>query len=248
MPDVGARILVITNDRKADGETLAAELGRELFALRGKTVPPYLSPDQAIDRALEVGGTVVMADPADNPGGGAAGDNTVILRRLIERGVAGAALAPIWDPIAVRFCFAAGEGASFPLRFGGKTAPTSGDPIDAVVRVMKLVRDATQTSLDGGDTPLGDAAAIEVDGIAVVLISRRTQAFAPDLFSNLGIDPATRNPVVVKSTNHFHAAFAPLAKEVLYVEGSGPIPRDHRLVPYTRVKRPIWPLDEHPFD
>ncbi|MDH3771613.1 MAG: MlrC C-terminal domain-containing protein, partial [Nitrospirota bacterium] len=247
VPDVGARILVVTDDQKARGDALAAELGRELFAMRGKTVPPYLSPDEAIDRALEIGGTVVMADPADNPGGGAAGDNTVILRRLIERGVEGAALAPIWDPVAVRFCFAAGEGARFPLRFGGKTAPTSSAPIDAEVKVTKLVHDAIQTSLDGGATPLGDAAAIEVDGIAVVLISRRTQAFAPDLFSNLGIDPAGRNPVVVKSTNHFHAAFAPIAKEVLYVEGNGPIPRDHRDVPYTRAKRPIWPLDDDPF-
>ena len=247
VPDVGARILVITDDQKARGDALAAELGHELFAMRGKTVPPYLSPDEAIDRALEVGGTVVMADPADNPGGGAAGDNTVILRRLIERGVEGAALAPIWDPIAVRFCFAAGEGARFPLRFGGKTAPTSGAPIDAEVKVTKLVHDATQTALDGGISPLGDAAAIEVGGIAVVLISRRTQAFAPDLFGNLGIDPRARNPVVVKSTNHFHAAFAPIAKEVLYVEGNGPIPRNHRDVPYTRIKRPIWPLDDDPF-
>ena len=247
VPDVGARILVITDDERARGDGLAAELGRELFAMRGKTVPPYLSPDEAIDRALQVGGTVVMADPADNPGGGAAGDNTVILRRLIERRVEGAALAPIWDPVAVRFCFAAGEGARLPLRFGGKTAPTSGAPIDAEVRVTALVPDATQTSLDGGVTPLGDAAAIDVDGIAVVLISRRTQAFAPDLFGNLGIDPTDRNPVVVKSTNHFHAAFAPLAKEVLYVEGNGPIPRDHRHVLYTRIKRPIWPLDDNPF-
>jgi microcystin degradation protein MlrC len=247
VPDVGARILVITDDRKPQGDPLAEALGQKLFAMRGRTVPPYLSPDQAIDRALEQGGTVVMADPADNPGGGAAGDNTVILRRLIERGVEGAALAPIWDPMAVRFCFLAGEGTRFPLRFGGKTAPTSGAPIDAQVTVTKLVRDATQTSLDGGLTPLGDAAAIDVNGIAVVLISKRTQAFRPDLFGNLGIDPTTRNPVVVKSTNHFYAGFAPIAREVLYVEGKGPIPRDHRLVPYTRIKRPIWPLDEDPF-
>ena len=83
---------------------------------------------------------------------------------------------------------------------------------------------------------------------AVVLISRRTQAFDPDLFTNLGIDPTARNPVVVKSTNHFHAAFAPIAREVLYMDPDGPIPRDHRRIPYTRIQRPIWPLDPHPLD
>ena len=42
------------------------------------------------------------------------------------------------------------------------------------------------------------------------------------------------------------AGFAPIAAEVLYVDSQGPIPRDMRKVPYTRVRRPIWPLDENP--
>jgi microcystin degradation protein MlrC len=52
--------------------------------------------------------------------------------------------------------------------------------------------------------------------------------------------------LIVKSTNHFHAGFSPIAAEVLYVDSQGPIPRDMRKVPYTRVRRPIWPLDENP--
>ena len=64
--------------------------------MRGKTQPDYHAPDEAIDIAEQTAGTVVIADPSDNPGGGAPGDSTVILRRLIERGVKGAALAPIW--------------------------------------------------------------------------------------------------------------------------------------------------------
>ncbi|MGH6905525.1 MAG: M81 family metallopeptidase [Geminicoccaceae bacterium] len=247
VPDVGARILVITDDRKAEGDALAAELGRELFAMRGRTAPPYLRPDEAIEAALRSDGRVVMADPTDNPGGGAAGDSTHVLRRLIERGARGVAFGPMWDPIAVRFCFAAGEGSRLPLRFGGKTAPTSGQPIDAEVTVTRLVRGASQT-FAGGSVPLGDAAAIELGGIQIALISNRTQALGADLFTGLGIDLEAKRLIAVKSTNHFHAAFAPLAKEVLYVDGGGPIPRDPRQVPYTRIKRPIWPLDESPFD
>ena len=58
------------------------------------------------------------------------------------------------------------------------------------------------------------------------------------------IDLAKKRIVVVKSTNHFHAAFSKVAVDVLYCDSDGPIPRDHRKVPYTRVQRPIWPLDE----
>jgi len=167
----------------------------------------------------------------------------VILRRLIERGVQGAAVGPVWDPIAVRLCFMAGEGGTLNLRFGGKTAPTSGQPIDAAVTVTKLVRDAQQTFGDA-KVPLGDSAAIELGGIRVVLITKRTQAMGTDLFTGLGIDLARQRMVVVKSTNHFFAAFSPVASQVLYCDSGGPIPRDHRQVPYTRLQRPIWPLDE----
>ena len=91
--------------------------------------------------------------------------------------------------------------------------------------------------------PLGDCAAVRIDGVDVVLIANRTQATGLELFTNLGIDPKCKKIVVVKSTNHFMAAYGPIAKKVIYVESSGPLRRDPRRVPYTKVQRPIWPLD-----
>ncbi len=243
VPELGSRILVVTDDRKAAGNALAGALADEFFGMRGKTQPDYHTPDEAIDIAQQHSGTVVVADPSDNPGGGAPGDSTVILRRLIERGVTNVALAPMWDPIAVRMCFMAGVGGQLRLRFGGKTAPTSGQPIDALITVTHLERDATQTFV-GAKIPLGDCAAIAFDGISVVLITKRTQALGSDLLTGMGVPIKGKKMVVVKSTNHFHAAFAPFASRVLYCDSGGPIPRDHRKVPYTRVQRPIWPLDE----
>ena len=243
VPEMGARVLVVTDNRREAGNQLARSLADEFFAMRGKTQPEYHTPDEAIDLALQDAGPVVVADPSDNPGGGAPGDSTVILRRLIERNVQGAALAPIWDPMAVRLCFMAGEGGQIQLRFGGKTALASGQPIDARVTVTRLVREATQTFVGAG-VPLGDSAAIRLDGIEVVLITKRTQALGTDLFTGMGVSIDDKRLVVVKSTNHFHAAFAPHASQVLYCDSGGPIPRDHRKVSYTRVQRPIWPLDE----
>jgi microcystin degradation protein MlrC len=93
--------------------------------------------------------------------------------------------------------------------------------------------------------PVGDCAAVRVGGVDVVLITKRTQATGLELFTNVGIDPTQKKIVVVKSTNHFMAAYGPIAKKVIYVESSGPLRRDHRKVPYTKVQRPIWPLDEN---
>src|SRR5262249_12086489 len=80
-------------------------------------------------------------------------------------------------------------------------------------------------------------------GIDIVLISKRTQCFMPSAFTALGVDPTARRYVVVKSMNHFRAGFEPIAKAILYVAAPGPIDFDYRRIAYTRIRRPIYPLD-----
>jgi microcystin degradation protein MlrC len=205
--------------------------------------------DQALALLQEPGeGPVVIADRADNPGGGAPGDSTWFIERVLARRIGGVAVGPVWDPIAVRQCFAAGEGGVFDLRFAGKMGPTSGRPVDARVRVIGCVRGATQTFVDARDD-LGDAAAVEVLGhdLAVVLVTTRTQALGRDLFSNLGVAPERRRVVIVKSFTHFNASFRPIARAVLYTGGPGPLTLDVRQLPYTKLTRRLWPLVEDPF-
>ena len=241
--EMTSRILVVADGDKAKADALATRLGEEFVSMRGKTMPQFLSVVDGVQAAMEAPeGPVVIADPADNAGGGAPTDNTTILRQLIEMKATGAAIGPIWDPIAVRLCFDAGVGARFPLRIGGKIGPASGQPLDALVEVSGLARDCWQT-FGPTQVPLGHCAAVRIDGVEVVLITNRTQALGLELFSNVGIDPLTRKILVVKSTNHFMAAYGPIAKRVIYIESDGPLARDYRKMVYTKVKRPIWPLD-----
>ncbi|HJU29920.1 MAG TPA: M81 family metallopeptidase [Hyphomicrobiaceae bacterium] len=243
VPENTSRVLVIADGDKGKADRLATKLGEELMAMRGKTMPQFFTIPEGVAAAVASNvAPVVMADPADNAGGGAPSDNTSILRHLIERDAKGAAVAPIWDPVAVRLCFDAGEGATLPLRFGGKIGPASGAPIDATVTVERLARDCWQ-SFGPTKVPVGDCAAIRIGGVEVVLITNRTQALGLELFTNVGIDPRERRIVVCKSTNHFMAAFGPIAKRVIYVDSDAPLARDYRKLPYTRVQRPIWPLD-----
>jgi microcystin degradation protein MlrC len=241
--ECGARVLVITDDAKSRGDQLAEQIGRELISFREQAAPPAYTVDGAIDFALaQPAGPVVIADTTDNAGGGAPSDNTTFLHRLIARGVEGAAVAPIWDPIAVRLAFDAGEGARLPFRFGGKTALSSGPPVDAEVEVIRCVPNAHQT-FAGAIVPLGDVASLRMGGVEAVLISTRAQAMGSDLFANFGIDPAKRKMLVVKSNQHFYASFSKIAAQVIYAEGDGPLPRDYRRLPWRKVQRPIWPLD-----
>jgi len=245
-PDLGARIIVVTDDAQDQGDILAQELGMELFSFRGKTRPEFLMPAEALDRAADaVARPVVIADVWDNPGGGVPGDSTIILREMLDRGVKNAALATIWDPVAVRTCFSAGEGASLRLRFGGKMSDGGGEPVDADVTIRKLQRSAVQ-SFGRSIVPLGDSAWIEVAGIDVILNTVRSQVFNPDFFSNFGIEVAEKSLLVVKSTNHFHDAFSRIAADILYAAVDGPYPNDPVTNGYKNLTRQIWPITETP--
>jgi microcystin degradation protein MlrC len=246
VPEHGTRVLVVTDNAKPKGDALACALGDEVREKRGTWAPPYVSLDQAIDEAYAAErGPVVVADPSDNAGGGAASDNTNVIRRLLERGCRDACVGPVWDPVAVQFCHAVGVGGSFPLRFGGKTAVTSGQPIDAEVTVIGLKRDGRQ-SFGISKVPFGDGAGIRLEGVEVSLVSHRAQALGLEIFSEVDIELATKKFVGVKSTNHFHAAYGPIAAKVLYADGGGPSPRDLRQYPFTKIQRPLWPHDELP--
>jgi microcystin degradation protein MlrC len=251
VPEMGSRMLVVSDGAKEKGDRLAETLGREIYALRGKTLMPNMSIDEGLDRALQVtrpGKPAVIADMWDNPGGGVAGDGTLLLRRMIERKVPKAALATIWDPMAVNFAHGAGEGAEIDLRIGGKSGPLGGEPIDARVIVRKVVQEGWQ-SFGGSRVTLGPAAVVRIAGteIDVILNTNRTQTFEPDIFSNLGIDPKAEPLLVVKSTNHFYAGFAPIASEVIYVAAGATYPNNPRITNYRKLTRKLWPRVEDPF-
>jgi microcystin degradation protein MlrC len=247
VPELGTRMLVITDGDRALGDELAYRLGREVYALRGQSMPPLLTPEEAVREAQAAPrGPVVIADFWDNPGGGVAGDSTVILRTLIAESAKNAALASIWDPMAVKHCAVAGEGARIPLRFGAKSAPGCGDPIDAEILVKRTVFDCHQT-FGPMLVAMGDCALIELHGIEVILSSIRSQAFERTVFTALGVDPHAKSILVVKSTNHFHSDFAKFAAKILYCEAGSPYPNNPRTNGYRKARKTIWPIIDDPF-
>ena len=253
--EVGAKMVVITDNDMAKAESLAQLLGEEIFKIRNETNPTHDTIDEAIDRALAAspGKPVVFADVADNAGGGAPSDNTEILARMVARGVTNAAIGCFWDPIAVSFCQEAGIGASFDLRIGGKCGVASGQPVDLRVTVMALSASHSQGGLSGGRAELGAAAWVrssvaEGGGIDIILNTNRSQVFHQDAFTGLGCTLADKRLVVVKSTQHFYAGFAPLAAEVRYVATrDGAIGPDFANIAFTKRTLPFWPRVADPF-
>jgi microcystin degradation protein MlrC len=249
VPDVGAKMVVVADRDMARAQAVAGQFAARIWAMRQQTRKRFDTPDEAIDAAVAapLGKPVVVAEMTDNAGGGAASDSTTLLRRLLDRGVRDAAIAMVWDPIAVQLCFEAGVGATFPLRLGGKSGPTSDLPIDIAATVRALSEDHAQTSLSGGRDSVGAAAWIETQGVHVIIGTLRQQVFNPDMFEGLGCTLADKRIVIVKSAQHFYAGFAPIAHSVRYCSVPGGMICDYPAIPLTRIATPWWPRVEDPF-
>lgn len=247
VPHVGAKMLAIADGDAGHAARTAQAWGERIWAMREVTRKRFDTPDQAIDAALAApAGTTVVAETSDNAGGGAPSDCTAMLARMLARGVRDAAIGMFWDPIAVSFLREAGAGAVMPLRLGGKCGLMSGDPLDLTVRVHAVTERHVQSGLSGGLSEMGPSAWIEAEGIHIIVASERQQVFHPDAFTALGCRLDDKRLVVVKSSQHFYAGFAPIAREVRYCAAEAGILRDFAAIPYRRFTGRYWPKVENP--
>jgi microcystin degradation protein MlrC len=247
VPEAGAKVWVVTDNDRAKADELARALGRDLWSIREAAAWNGLSVEAALTKAAQAAsGPVVLADAGDNPGGGASGDSTFLLRAMLERGVRPAAFGCLFDPGAVRTAMAAGVGARVELTMGGKSGPQSGPPLNVSAHVLALSEEHGQ-AVFGVKQSLGAAARIEVEGVEVVLVSKRHQVVGADAFTDLGVDLARMRVVCVKSAHHFLTAFAPLASEVIYVAGPGALSHDFARLKYENRDLRYWPRVADPW-
>jgi microcystin degradation protein MlrC len=244
-PDTGSRVLVYANADLAAAQGLASSLAAEIWEMRASSQPQLISVDAALDVVGAAGcGPVVLADYADNAGGGAPADSSFILRAVLARGMTDIAFALFYDPLLVDFCRQVGVGGRIRARIGGKISEFSGEPVNLEVEVKALARDATQLAFGSTPDRLGDTAWIQGNGVDIVLSSVRTQCFDPSVFTHLGLDCTARRAVAVKSMNHFRVGFAPIARQTLLVGTPGALNVDFAHLPYRVFDRPYWPRNE----
>lgn len=243
--EIGTRVLVVADGDAQIASDVAAELGEAIYAQREALLPQFPQLEEGLDRALALDGLVVVADVADNAGGGAPADNTTMLRALLRRGVENAACGVFWDPVAARICADAGVGATLPLRLGGKCGPMSSDPLD-VVATVRAISHAHGQSRFSGDLPLGLSVWLRIEGIDVVVVSLRNQTLSPSAFTGLGLELIGKRLVAVKSSQHFRAAFEPIADHIVQIATPGTLQLKFDEIAYTKLRRSYFPKSADP--
>ena len=247
IPIMGTKVLVITDARPELGQRIASELGRELYAMRGRAAAIPLAMPRALDTAISSKAPpVLLADGADNPGGGSPGDSTYILRACLDRGEENIAIGYLWDPVAVRFAIDAGVGARYRARIGGKACSLSGDPIDREVEVV-AIRHAIGQELPGGAVGVCDAVWLRSGALDIVAITARVQAYSPSIFRELGVNLRAKKLLIIKSAQHYKAHFDGEYETDIVVDAPGVCSMNVLELNLKNIKRPMWPFDPDPY-
>ena len=193
-------------------------------------------------------GPIVVADFSDNPGSGAYSDCTALIAAMLEAGIQNAAAGALYDPEAVAQLVTHDVGAKVTLPLGGKTdASVGGGPLEVTGKIM-AISDGSFTfegpMFTGLPSSTGRSVCLRVQGIDIMIVSDRMQMLDKNVFRVVGIEPADKTVLAVKSMQHFKGAFGPIASRIIITDAGGLCTPNVKRRTYTRLRRPVFPLDE----
>ena len=245
--DAGVSVLVTTNGDMALAEARADQFATDIWEMREQFTFNLHTVEDAIEIANHTDGNpIVLADGADNPGGGGPCDGTTILQKFIDADVQNAVIAVIADPESVAQAVEAGVGNGVRLNVGGKTDTQHGAPV-ALTGLVKTLSDGRFIHKGpmgrGTAGNMGRTAVVQVGGIEIILTERRIQPYDAQVLRSVGIEPTARKLIALKSAVHFRADYTPIAHQILDVDTPGVHSPNLFSYRYQRLRHPVYPLD-----
>jgi microcystin degradation protein MlrC len=247
VPQMGASVVVVADGDPTLARATADEIGDWVWERRERWNRRPLTVTEALDLGEREGRwPLILADMADNTGGGAPGDSTEVLRTFVERDLRDALLLYLVDPDVAREAHQAGVGARFRAELGGKSHPVQGPPVPLEVEVVAL--SDGRFTYDGpmyagltGD--LGPSAWLRHRGVNVVVVSGRMQPLDQAFARSLGIDCAALRTIAVKSAVHFRSGFERIAGSIHNIDAQALHTHDFARLTYQHRRRPMFPLE-----
>jgi microcystin degradation protein MlrC len=250
IPEATMSVIAITEDDSRLAEDINNDLANVIWERRDEFKKNFLTPQEAVKCAIEfASGPVIIADAADNPGGGGTGDATFILRALLEARATDVGLALIRDPECVQQAISAGVGTKVKLSLGGKFGPEeiTGGPVE-IIATVKTITDGQFFNkgpmMNGLQVNMGQTVVLDADGIEIVVAERHIQAIDAEIFRSVGIEPAEKKIIVLKSAIHFKASFGPMARNILDVDTPEYLTMNFESLNFRNIARPVYPLDK----
>ncbi|MDP6345673.1 MAG: M81 family metallopeptidase [Alphaproteobacteria bacterium] len=249
--DAGISAVAIADGDRGAAERVVERLNGEIWSHRDDHLYRHEPLEVAVARAKAIeDGPVILLDHADNTGSGGNQDVMTVIAEVMRQGLEDVAVGGLWDPDAVQRMMRAGIGATVTLELGGRTDMPSigltGEPL-VVTGKVRVLTDGEWVvrgpMYHGLAVSMGPTAVLDTGKMQIVVVSRHHEPWDLGIFLSVGIDPAHKRYVLLKSRIHYRAGFAPIAKHTITLDGTGVTTSDNSLLDYQNVRRPIYPLD-----
>jgi microcystin degradation protein MlrC len=236
VPDVGATVMVVTNNDKKLAENIAQDMSDYIWRVReqfaGKKLPKTQEGvAQAIAAAQAGRKPVVVADHSDRTG-----NSTWILEELNRQGAKNFCITTLADGKAIDEIRAkAKTGDTISIEVGGYADQYAGKPVKIDGKVEFL-----------GKYERFDTVAVLLFGNnnRVILTPLLEQVTDTGIFEALGIKLSDLDIIVLKSRVHFRRGYVEngFAKEVVWIDAPGLGPADLSGIPYKNIPKDLYPL------
>lgn len=250
VPEVGSSVIVVADGNPDLAQRTADEFGQWIWSIRDNLWTPPMTVREALRQGENIGKyPIILADQADNTGGGAPGDSTEVLRTFIELDLQDALLLYLVDPETVAEAHRLGVGRNFLARLGGKSVPIQGDPVQAEVEVVALSTGdfAYDGPMYAGLTgSLGPSAWLRTGGVNIVVVTGRMQPLDRAFARTLGIDCERMKYICVKSSAHFRSGFEKIAGTIFNIDAAAVHTHDFKSLPHTKRNRKVFPVEIPP--
>jgi microcystin degradation protein MlrC len=239
VPDCGPSVLVYARNVHA-AETVVMQLEQHWLAaqsaFRGQLWPMQDAVRYAAGYQRRQ--PLILAETQDNPGGGGDSDGMALVHEWLRQEAGSACIGLIHDPDVAMQAHAAGVGGQIDVVLGAK-ANRATAPLIARLRVEALgdgAFAATGPFYRGSRMALGLMARLSINGLQLLISSRKQQAADRAMFHHLGIEPAEQRVLILKSSVHFRADFESIAGEIRVTLSPGCNTADLSTLMYRRLR------------
>ncbi len=254
--NAGLSAVVVTDGDPALARTWCDELldmawqQREAFVYRIEPLTDSLARARQLQQSAPGSGPVVLLDHYDNCASGGTMDTMTVLGAILDAGLDNVAAFAIYDPEAVQQMITAGIGARVSVSLGGKLdmpgVGRTGQPRTVTGQVKLLFSGAYRNRGPmgrGEHANMGPTAVLDTGKVEIVVISRHVEPHDIATLTSVGIDPAAKDYLMLKSRIHWRAGLRAHARAIVECAGVGVCTSDYSSLEFKHVRRPIYPLD-----
>ncbi len=247
VPDVGATVVVVTNDDQELADRVAQDMSDFIWSLRepfaGKILPKTQEGVRKAIAAAKAGKTpVVIADHSDRTG-----DSTYILKELISQGAENFCVITIADEKAIEeISSKANVGDLVTQKIGGYATELSGQPVE-ISGTVKFLGDCTFKMTGpmskGATTRMGKTAVIGFGKNNYVVISPHLHQVLDNApFAALDLNLKDLDIISIKSRVHFRAYYNDVAGEIIEIDAPGLGPADVTQHVFENAPKDLYPF------